>query len=297
MSYWKHLRRAGLIRVVKDVGRRYTTDNVGNGGAALAFYLLLAIFPAAIFLLSLLPYLPIPNLQQSIMSMLAQALPGQAASAFTSTVQSIVSQRRGGLLSLGAVLTLWSSSSGMYAVMRQLNFNYRIRDSRPFWKIRGIALMLTVFFSVLVIGAFALVMFGGYLIEYLSSVVGLGSQAIFGVELARWTIVALALMLGFAVTYYYGPDLTRRFAVFTPGAVTGVALLVLASLAFKFYADNFGSYQKTYGGLGAAILLMLWLNITGVVILIGSEVNAVLETYGGEASGSARGEPEPKAAA
>ena len=152
---WKQLGK-GLVREVKD-------DHVPNGAAALAFYMVLALFPAAIFALSLLPYLPIPNLKDAIMDLVRQALPGSAADMLTGTVESVVSRRSGGLLSFGFLFSIWSASNGMYAVMQQLNVVNGVTERRSFVRAHAVALLLTLCFFVLVVGAHALVLFGGML--------------------------------------------------------------------------------------------------------------------------------------
>lgn len=277
------MRAAPWKQLIKDLKTEIADDNVSNGAGALAFFLMLAIFPAAIFVLSLLPYLPIPNLQQAIMDQLRQALPGEAASLFTGVVENVASQRRGGLLSFGAIATIWAASSGMYAIMQQLNVTYDAQEKRPIWKARGIALLLTLLFAVLVIGAFTLIIFGGALQGWAGSVLGRSWALLTFFQLFRWLVIAAFLLLGFALIYYFGPDVEHRFRFISPGGVLGVMLLALASLAFRLYVANFGRYSATYGSLGAAIILMLWLYLTGWVILLGSEINALLEK--GDAAG------------
>ncbi|MEW6056602.1 MAG: YihY/virulence factor BrkB family protein [Bdellovibrionota bacterium] len=283
-------------RFAKDLRSEVQEDNVSNGAAALAYYLMLSIFPAMIALISLLPFLPIPNLENAILDILNEALPGQAAQMFTQTINEVVSEKREGLLSLGLLLAIWAASNGMFAIMQQLNITYDVVEGRPFWKTRGTALLLTLFFGVLVIGAFSLVVAGGYLQSFLSNSWDWGTPLLVGFAIIRWTIITAALLLAFAVTYYYGPDVEQKFRFITPGSILGVALLIAASLAFKFYVDNFGKYNATYGSLGAMIALMLWLNITGLVILLGSEINALIEHYSSE--GKDKGEKrEPAQAA
>jgi len=272
----------------KDLRSEIREDNVSNGAAALAYYLMLAIFPAMIFLLTLLPYLPIQDLDQQIMGLLRQGMPSEAAQVFTDTVTQITSQKQGGLLSIGALLTLWAASSGMYAIMQQLNITYDVTEGRPFWKVRGTALLLTFLFGALIIGAFGLIVFGDALQSWIAS--ALGESALLGgaFQALRWGIVLGALLLAFGVMYYFGPDVEQKFRFISPGAIGGVVLLILASLAIKLYVTNFSDYSKTYGSLGAVIVLMLWLNVTGLVILLGSEVNALLEHYSPE--GKEKGE-------
>ena len=266
-------------QIGKDLVNEISEDNVFNGAAALAYYLMLSIFPAAIFLLTLLPYLPVPHLEQAIMDLLNQALPGEAANLFTGVVKDVTSQQRGGLLSFGLLFTIWSASNGLYAIMQQLNITYGVKEERPFWKVRGTALMLMLLFFLLIIGAFALVIFGGMMEDYLASVLGWNQILITFFVVFRWIVILLLLLLGFALIYYYGPDVEQDFKFITPGSVFGVVVLLLASLAFRLYVSNFSNYSATYGSLGAVIILLLWLYIAGLVMLVGSEINALAEHY------------------
>jgi membrane protein len=266
-------------KFAKDLYHAIQNDNVFNGAAALSFYLILAIFPAAIFLLSILPYLPIPNLQEAIMNLLAQALPKESAQMFSGIIENIVSEKNGGLLTFGFLFTLWSASSGIYSIMQQLNITYDVREGRPFWKIRGIALFLMVCFFVLIVGAFGLVIFGGWIQDRLAGVLGGGDLLFTLFAIIRWAIIAVALLLAFALMYYYGPDVEQDFKFVSPGAIIGVVLLALGSLAFRFYIEQFSNYNATYGSLGGVIILLLWLYLAGLVILLGSEINALIEHY------------------
>lgn len=278
------------IQFVKDFWKEAEDDNIFNGAAALSYYLLLSVFPAAIFLLSLLPYLPIANLQQAIMDLLQQALPEQTANLFEGVIQSVVSNKKGGLLTFGLLFTLWSASSGLYAIMQQLNITYDVKEGRPFWKTRGTAIILMTLFFILVIGAFALMIFGRTIQNAIAGFLGTSHALLITFATIRWIIIAFFLLLGFALIYYFGPDVEQKFRFITPGSVVGVVLLGLTSLAFRIYISNFSNYDATYGSLGAVIILMVWLYISGLVILIGSEINALIERYHPE--GKSKGEKE-----
>lgn len=287
----KRLGDTSFKQLGKEFREQLTNDNVFNGAAALAYYWTLAIFPALIFLLSLIPYLPIDDLDSAIMDLLHQALPGEAAGALTENVQRLANERQGGLLSLGLLGTLWAASSGMYAIMQQLNITYGVKEGRSFIKARGVALLLTLLFGVLILGAFTLVVLGGVIQNWLASTLGQSEALLFAFSAARWVIIVMALLLGFALMYYLGPNTKQQFKWITPGSVVGVLMLTLASLVFRFYVANFGQYDATYGSLGAMIILMLWLYIAGLVLLAGSEVNVVYEQHLPE--GKVRGEKHP----
>ncbi len=257
-------------------------DNVFNGAAALAYYSLFSLFPAMIFLLSLLPYLPIENLHQAIMEFLAQILPSQVTKQVEGVIAEVTLNKRTGLLSIGALLTLWAASSGVYALMEQLDMTYHVKEQRPFWKARGLAMILTISLAVLVIVSFALIVLGGVVQGWLANYFGENQLILFAFAAFRWIVIFTLMLLSFAITYYFGPDVEQKFKFITPGAVIGVLVLIAAALTFRFYVENFGDYAATYGSLGAVIVLMLLLYIGGLVVLTGSSINAMIEHQSAE---------------
>lgn len=263
--------------------REIREDNVFNGAAALGYYLTLAIFPALILLMTIIPYLPIPDIHGTIMDVVGRTLPSDAASLVERVVDDVTRERRGGLLSLSLVLTLWAASTGMYAVMKQLNITYGAAEKRSFLRGRAVALGLSLAFILLVIGAMSLIVLGNLLQSWL----GLEGTLLVLFDVFRWIVIAFALLLGFAVIYSYAPNIEHRFRLITPGGVFAVVMLIVASLAFSFYVTNFANYNATYGSIGAVIVLMLWLYIAGLVILLGSEINALLERRAGAGRGGA----------
>lgn len=284
-----------MTRFFRELVSEIGDDDIFNGAAALGFYLTLAIFPAMIFVMAVIPYLPIADVDVAIMDVLVQVMPAQAADMFADVVDEVTNQRRGGLLSFGLLATLWATSSGMYAVMQQLNITYDVKESRGFVKARLTAIALSVLFAVLVLAAFSAIVLGGTLQGWLVSRFGFGDLVITLFAIARWVIIVAALLLMFALVYYLAPDVEQEFRYITPGAVLGVVLLSVASIGFGWYAQNFGNYDATYGSIGAVIVLMLWLYIAGIAILLGSEINALVEHHAAE--GKLKGEHAPGEAA
>lgn len=275
-------------RFLRELYQEINDDDIFNGAAALGFWLTLAVFPAMIFLMAILPYLPVARVDQAIMDLLRQALPDTAAQMFAGVVDEVTREQRGGVLSFGLVATFWAASAGMYAVMQQLNVTYDVTEGRSFLKARGTSLGLSLLFGVLVVGAFSLVVLGGVMQDWIGSHFGTSDLLLTFFAIFRWVMIVLALLLGFALIYYLGPDVKQEFKFITPGSALATLLLVAASLAFKVYATNFGDYNATYGSIGAVIILMLWLYIAGLVILLGSEINALIEHYAPE--GKEKGE-------
>jgi membrane protein len=279
-----------LKKFVNDLYKEIMEDNVFDGAAAIAFYLMLAIFPAAIFLIALLPYLPIAHLKEAVYDFLMQVMPENASQLFIGIIENVTSQQKGGILSFGLVFALWSASSGMGSIMQQLNVTYDVTDSRSYIKFRATAIFLTLISVVLIISAFSLIVLGGVMQGWLISLLGRSEAILIFFVIFRWVIIVLLLLLALACIYYFGPDVEQEFKFVTPGSVIGVIVLIGISLLFRFYITNFSDYDATYGSIGAVIVLILWLYIAGLVILLGSEVNALIEHY--SSSGKKKGEKE-----
>lgn len=266
----------------KQLLREVLNDNVLDGAAVLAFFFLLAVFPAAIFVLSILPSLSIPHLQQALVDLLYQVLPEQSASLFEVTVRYVAGEGKTWLLAFGLILSLWSASSGVAAVMGQLNAIHDVKEGRPFWKARGTAILLMLFLVVLGIAALSLVIFGGVIQSWVARMIGWSAALRLFFATLRWVILAAALLLALAVAYRFGPDANVRFRYISPGNVTAAVLIVLASIGFRFYVKEFGNYSATYGNLAAVIILMLWMYMAGIAVLVGGETNRILERRGRE---------------
>ena len=256
-----------------------------DAAAVLAYYFLLAVFPAVIFVLSLLPSLSIPHLQQAILDLLHQVLPEQSANLFEETVRYVASESREGLLTFGLIFTLWSASTGVYAIVEQLNVVYGVKERRPFWKARGIAILLMVLFVLLTIASLSLVIFGGVVQSWLASIIGWSRPLLLFFATLRWIIIAAALLLALALTYRLGPDVKLRFQFISPGNLVAATLIALASIGFRFYVSKFGNYSATYGNLAAMIILMLWTYSAGIALLVGCEINAILYSHKSQPSG------------
>lgn len=270
----------------KDLWREILDDSVLNGAAVIAFFSLLAVFPAALFVLSLLPSLDIPHLQQALLDLLHQILPAQSADLFEVAVLYVGSETKKGLLTFGLVFALWSASSGVSAVMDQLNVVCHVRERRPFWKAKGIAILLMLFFVALGIAALSAAIFGGVIQSWIASRIGWSATLRLFFVAFRWIILAAALLLALAMAYRFGPDAEIEFRYFSPGSVAAAILIALASVGFRFYVSDFGNYSATYGSLAAMIILMLWMYMAGIALLVGCEINEIVRALKAERSES-----------
>ena len=263
------------VRVWNEMNR----DDIFGDAAKLAYYFLLALFPLLIFLTSAIGMIVSgTSMRQTLFQYLARVMPSSAFQLIDSTMLEVTNSSSAGKLSFGLLLALWAASNGMGAITEALNTAYDVEETRAWWKRRLAAVLLTVGLSVLIIAALALVIGGGRLADYLAAVFGFSSAFTWTWKILQWPLALAFMLTAFALIYYFAPDVRdQHWMWITPGAVIGITLWLLASFGLKSYLHFFNSYSTTYGTLGAVIILMLWLYLTGAAILIGGEVNSEIE--------------------
>lgn len=288
--------RLGGLRprqLAKTVMRGVNEDNLLGRAAELAYNLILAIFPLMIFLLSLFGLFASHRqaLVHNFFSYFSAFLPPAAFQMFTTTVREIIHSTGGGKLTFGLLFTLWFAAGGMTSMMNTLNGVYRVQESRSFIKFRAIALGLTVAIAILVIVALLLVLVGGHISNVIGSRFGMQSAVVIVWRVVQWIAVLCSLSVAFSLIYYFGANLEEQHWYWiTPGSVIGVLLWLAASGAFRAYLHFFNSYSRTYGSLGAVMIMLIWLYVSGLAFLIGGEINADIEH-----AAALRGHPEAKA--
>ena len=261
----------------RRVWREFQKDEVSERAAALSYYFLFALFPALLFLTALLSYLPLEGLQERLLAYAAEVLPPAAALTLERTLDEIVNARRGGLVSLGVLATLWASSAGMVSVMTTMNVVYGVEERRPWWRRRLLAIGLTLGFSVFIVAAMVLMVFGPKIGRLVADRLWLGE-----VFTATWNVLSIPLVVAFALigiqlVYYLAPARRRPWRWLTPGAGLALVAWLAMSYGLRVWVSQFGNYSATYGSIGGVILLMLWLYLTSIVVLVGAEVDAEIE--------------------
>jgi membrane protein len=273
----------GGLRVkelTKRVYRGINDDYLLDRASALAYNFILALFPLMLFLLAVFGMFAShsASMSSNLFAYLGKVLPPEAAQVIRKTLTEVTRNAGGAKLTIGILLTFWFASGGMSSMVSGLNGVYEVREGRSFVRVRLIALGLTVAISLLIIAALIAILTGNFVANYLGSHLGLGTLAV-----VTWHIVQIALglvfvMFSFSLIYFYSPDLKEQHWYWiTPGALIGVLLWVAASFSFRLYLHFFNSYSKTYGSLGAAMILLIWLYITAFSFLIGGEINAQIE--------------------
>jgi membrane protein len=263
--------------VFRRVGTAIYTDNLLGWAAELAYYSFLALFPALLFFVALASFFPIHDFTGQVVSTLSPFAPAEVLKLLQDQLNQISKSNNGGLLTLGLVGTIWSASSGMSSVISTLNQVYHVQEGRSWWRVRSTAIGLTIALAVFILVSFALVLVGPAAADKIADMVGLGAAFRWTWKIVQWPVLFLLVATGIAMVYYIAPDVKQEWVWITPGSVLATIIWLLVSLGFKWYVSAFANYQATYGAIGGVIVALLWLYLSGLAILIGATMNAVIE--------------------
>ena len=249
--------------------------DIDQRASAVAFSLTLSAFPALISFFTLIPYIPVDNLQAQIMDFLREVMPSSIYAEAQTTILDIISRPRSGILSVGFILTIVTSTNGMVSLMQAFNVVYRDEDSRGFIKTRAIALMLTILLALIIFLSVVLVIVGDGVMQIVGEWHIIRDAWIINlVNVLRYITTLAALTIGVSLIYRFAPNRMVRMSFFNAGAFIASALIVLATLAFSFYLSNFSTYNKLYGSIGTMIALMVWIYLIALLLIFGFEINA-----------------------
>lgn len=261
-------------RVVIGVAHDVINNNILLFAAALSYYFVLAFFPALVALAALVAYLPIPNLLNAIITILARVAPPESMDLIRHTASNVLSPSRGALLSAGLVGTLWTCSSGFSAAIDALNVAYDVPETRPFWKTRLLSLGLTFLVGTLVTVALGFIMVGPRFGEFLATYFGLTHAFAVFWPILRYLVVFTFIVVAVEALYYLAPNLQQPFVSTLPGAIVAVVGWILLSDGLSVYFGSFAHLNRTYGALGGGIALLIWLYWGAFLILLGAELNS-----------------------
>ena len=273
----------GLVDFFKLTSKEVSEDHVMAFAGNLTYKALFAIFPFFTFLLSLLGLFNATELVNTMIQNLSGVLPESATGFIEGQLLSITRSQAESAFTIGAIisilLALWGVSGAFRSVMEAMNVMYEVEEDRPAWKKYGISIFISLAVLVLMLTAFGIVIFGGSFGGGLAQAIGLGSVFQTVWTIVQWPIVACIVLFTFAVVYYFAPAAKQKFRWISPGAVLAFVFWLVFSLLFSFYAGNFGSYNETYGSLAGVIILMLYIYYSAVIMLIGAEMNQVIEWH------------------
>ena len=263
--------------LLKRTARETQNDNGVGLAAQLAYYSFLALFPALLFMLALVGLFPVSDLPGRLAGYLASVAPPEVATIIRDQLAQLWQSPHGGLLTFGFIAALWSSSAALVALIDTLDRVYDVEDSRPWWKQRLTAILLTLGLAVFIIASATLVLAGPELAQLVADRVGLGTAFEWTWRIVQWPVVFALVASGIGLVYHFAPDVEQDFVWLTPGSVTATLLWLAASLGFRLYVVNFGAYNQTYGAIGAVMVLLVWLYLSALAVIVGGELNAEIE--------------------
>ncbi len=267
--------RHQLRPVAARIWHKLWEDEIFGRCAQLAYYWLFSLFPLLFLLTALLAYSPLASDLDRWLIGLSKVLPANAYKLVQETFHEITIQRPG-LLSFSILVAIWSSSSGMGAIITALNKAFDATQERAWWKERILAILLTLGLTVFIIAAITLIFFGQYIHDRLAEAYdfGPGFSAIW--TLAQWPVAILFILFGVELIYYFAPNVKQKWRLFTPGTIFALLFWLLISFGFRFYVSYFTDYNLLYGALGGLMVLMIWFYLMGVAILVGGVINSVV---------------------
>jgi membrane protein len=279
-------RRLGLVEFFKRTAREINEDHLAAFAGNLTYKGLFALFPFTVFLLSLLGLFGVPDLLNSLIEQARIVLPNDVVGLLEDQLLSIAETRAEGAFTAGAIvsllLALWGVSGAFRSVMEAMNVMYEIEEDRPFWKVYGISVFLSLGVAALLITALVLVVFGPEIGGAIADVVGLGYVFELVWNVVKWPVLICVVLFAFALVYYFAPDVEQRFRYVSPGSIMAVTMWLLFSLLFRLYVENFGSYGATFGSFAGIIILMLYIYYSSFIMLVGAEMNQVIEEHAPE---------------
>lgn len=253
-------------------------ESLVNKASALAYNLMLAIFPGIIFLFTVIPYIPIKHFQDKLLSVLATVMPNNAFNAFQGTIVDIIKNQNGQLLSFGFLSAVFFATNGVSNLMAAFNKSALTKETRTWFHRRWVALVLTLVLVFAFIAGIILMIVGQKIIGLARHQFhGSGFLWIFLITVTRWIMVIMLFFVTVSVLYRYAPAHTQKWKFLSAGSIMATTLALVTLLGFSYYINHFSSYNKIYGSIGTLIVTMIWLYLNSLIILLGFELNASID--------------------
>jgi membrane protein len=265
--------------VLKRTFAEFRADDLTDLAAALTYYGILSIFPALVAVVSILGLIG-HSAVQPLLDNLGSFAPGPARQILANALRGLAHTRSGAgiVFVAGLVGAIWSASGYVGGFMKAANRIWDVPEGRPFWWTIPLRIGVTLLLLVLLAASAVMVVVTGPLADRVGRLIGLGGAAVTAWDIAKWPVLVLLVALMLSILYHAAPNVRHpRFRWLTPGAVLAVVVWLGVSALFGLYVSKFGSYNKTYGSLGAVIIFLVWLWLTNVAVLLGAELNAELE--------------------
>ena len=250
--------------------------------SSLAFNFFLAFFPSIIVFLTLIPYIPVNGLQETLMELLNVVLPPSTNEITFNALDDIINNTRGGLLSIGFLLALYFSTNGINSLIEAFNASYHIRENRPIIQQRILSLGLTLLLSFMLIIAMGLIIFGKFVVSYLTEYKLITQYAGGLILYGKWFTILLVLLLGISILFHLGPSIKSKWKLFTPGSILATLGIIITSIGFNYYINHFSQYNKIYGSIGTLMIILIWMYFNSIILLTGFELNASISNAKGK---------------
>ena len=250
--------------------------------SSLAFNFFLAFFPSIIVFLTLIPYIPVNGLQETLMELLNVVLPPSTNEITFQALDDIINNTRAGLLSIGFLLALYFSTNGINSLIEAFNASYHIRENRPIIQQRILSLGLTLLLSFMLIIAMGLIIFGKFVVAYLTEYKLITQYAGGLILYGKWFTILLVLWLGISVLFHLGPSIKSKWKLFTPGSILATLGIIITSIGFNYYINHFSQYNKIYGSIGTLMIILIWMYFNSIILLTGFELNASIANAKGK---------------
>lgn len=243
--------------------------------SAIAFNFALAIFPTMLFLFTLIPFFPIQNMQAEILQLIREFLPENAFQYLESTLVSTLTVKKGGILSFGALASLFFSTNAIHALIQAFNNTYHSIDTRNWTTTRMVSTFLVFITFILVTTSVALIIFGQFVLTKLveSGILEM-NITFYLITFGKWVVVIALFFFTISFLYYFAPAKKTQWKFISAGSTLATILALLTSIGFSYFVNNFGQYNKLYGSIGTLMVILLWLYFNSFALILGFELNA-----------------------
>jgi membrane protein len=268
----------GWTDLLKRTAKEALADDVFNLSAQQAYYFFFALFPALLFVIAVASFFPLQSLTDTVVKMMSRFAPREVITIVSDVMKSLANQNSGGILTFAFLVTIWSSSGAMVSITTTLDAAYDVTESRPWWKVRATAITLTIGIAVFILTSMFLIIAGPTVGEHVAAQFHLGPAVKWAWWILQWPVVFVLVATGIGLVYYFAPDVEQDWVWITPGSIVATVLWLAVSVALKLYYQLVpNANNPAYGTIGGVMVLMLWFYCSGVVLLLGAELNAEIE--------------------
>jgi len=254
--------------------RGIVQGSITSRASSIAFSFFMALFPGIIFFFTLIPFFPVESLESEIFNVFQRILPPDTYEAVHSTIDDVMHNKRGGLLSVGFFLAMIFSTNGISAIISNFNQTIHKIEERSFWQQLLVSFGLTIVISINFIVGIIVIIFSSDVLNGLLAFFGLEVISSYAVEITRYSLLLFVIFMGIVLIYNFAPSGKRKWRFFSPGAILATVLILLSSYFFSYYVSNFNQYNTLYGSIGTLMVIMLWIYLNALVLIIGFELNA-----------------------